>query len=79
MPVSTSLRTRSGCLTTSAWAIMPPSEKEKMSIVSNTERRDEGGGVVGGMASMLSGTEPVEAPTPRWSNVMTWRFARWDR
>ena len=26
------------------------------------------------IASMLSGTWPVEAPTPRLSKVMTWRF-----
>ena len=34
VPVRTSLRTRSGCSTRS-WAIMPPREKEKTSILSN--------------------------------------------
>ena len=34
VPVSTSLRTRSGCLTIRSWTIMPPIEKEKTSIVS---------------------------------------------
>src|SRR5438093_9740296 len=29
VPVRTSLRTRSGCLTTSAWAMKPPREKER--------------------------------------------------
>src|SRR5436309_1793213 len=33
VPVRTSLRTRSGCFTTSAWATKPPREKEKMSIL----------------------------------------------
>ena len=34
VPVRMSLRTSSGCLTTSAWATMPPRENEKMSTVS---------------------------------------------
>ena len=33
VPVRISLRTSSGCLITSAWAIIPPREKEKMSTV----------------------------------------------
>ena len=38
VPVRISLRTRLGCLSTSAWAIIPPREKEKTSTVRNRGR-----------------------------------------
>ena len=51
----------------------PPSENEKMSTLSNPSARMnvEASSAI---ASMLSGTSPVEAPTPRLSKVMTWWF-----
>ena len=47
VPVRTSLRTRSGCLTIRSWAIMPPIENEKTSILSNPSAADELVGVIG--------------------------------
>ena len=52
------------------WAIMPPSENPRMSTCVEPERPDERDGVVA-IASIVSGTVPVEAPTPRLSKVIT--------
>ena len=70
VPVRISLRISRGCLTTSAWATMPPSENEKMSTVSypsavmNVYASSA-------IASTVPGTLPVDAPSPRLSNAIT--------
>ena len=52
----------------------PPIEKEKMSIVSNPSAAMNSY-AWSAASSMVAATLPVEAPTPRWSKVMTCRLS----
>ena len=70
VPARISLRTSCGSSWAITWAIMPPMEKPSRSTWSRPSARMKVTASLA-IASMVSGVEPVEAPTPRLSKVMT--------
>ena len=70
VPARISLRTSCGSSAAITWAIMPPIEKPRRSTCSRPSARMKATASFA-IASMVLGVEPLEAPTPRLSKVMT--------
>ena len=74
VPASTMRRTSCGSVSAMTWAIIPPIEKPTRSTRSKPRARMNPTASAA-IASMVVGVVPLDTPTPRLSNVMTWRLA----